>query len=108
MHPAGTALQLRLVARLDGKWNRTDVAASYGALGCSAFREPNMRNRPNSKQRAIQRESGENVRQLLTEFTEEHARMLELRLTGLTGPEIAEVMDRNATHHPGSISRNDR
>lgn len=50
---------------------------------------------PTPEQRAIQRESGENVQQLLTRLTEEQARVIELRLAGLKGPEIAEAMDRS-------------
>lgn len=50
---------------------------------------------PTPEQRAIQRESGQNVRQLLSNLTEEQARVVELRLAGLKGPEIAEAMDRN-------------
>jgi RNA polymerase sigma-70 factor, ECF subfamily len=50
---------------------------------------------PTPEQRAIQRESGENVQQLLTRLTQEQARVIELRLAGLKGPEIAEAMDRS-------------
>jgi RNA polymerase sigma-70 factor, ECF subfamily len=50
---------------------------------------------PTPEQRAIQRESGQNVQHLLAHLTEEQARVIELRLAGLKGPEIAEAMDRS-------------
>ncbi|MFW6075680.1 MAG: RNA polymerase sigma factor [Chloroflexota bacterium] len=49
---------------------------------------------PTPEARSIQRESAENVQQLLRHLTEEQARVVELRLAGLKGPEIAEVMGR--------------
>jgi RNA polymerase sigma-70 factor, ECF subfamily len=50
---------------------------------------------PTPEQRAMQRESGENVQELLEQLTEEQARVIELRIAGLKGPEIAEAMDRS-------------
>lgn len=49
---------------------------------------------PTPEQRSIQREGAENVQRLLRHLTEEQARVVELRLAGLRGPEIAEVMGR--------------
>lgn len=49
---------------------------------------------PTPEQRALQRESGENVQRLLGKLSEEQARVVELRLAGLKGPEIAEAMNR--------------
>ena len=49
---------------------------------------------PTPEQRALQRESGQNVQQLLDKLSEEQARVVELRLAGLKGPEIAEAMNR--------------
>jgi RNA polymerase sigma-70 factor, ECF subfamily len=49
---------------------------------------------PTPEQRAIQRESGQNVQYLLSQLTGDQARVIELRLAGLKGPEIAAAMDR--------------
>lgn len=49
---------------------------------------------PTPEQRVLDQESEQNVQALLLELTDDQREVVELRLAGLTGPEIAEATDR--------------
>ena len=50
---------------------------------------------PTPEELAVSREDGRRIRSLLAALTEEQRQVLELRLEGLTGPEIADALDRS-------------
>lgn len=50
---------------------------------------------PSPEDEALRNETGQRVRSLLAELPPEQRHVLELRLAGLTGPEIAAALDRS-------------